>query len=184
MIRVLIAATWLWPSLAVAQGVNPAPIDVVVPQDMRVQLRLTEGLSTVTDHKGYVVHLEVVSDVMAEGVVVVPAGTPLTVRLTHAGSRIEFSEPKLMVGGQRIRLSTLNKSERDELGAERGSAIGIAIFASPLIAIQLPISAGYAVVDALRDAHKKAPKHYVFMDKGETFTYYTRDQMRVQVAGH
>ena len=121
---------------------------------------------------------------VVDGVVVAPAGTPLTVKLTHAGSRIEFSEPKLMVGGREVRLSKLTYAERGELGAETEAAIGIAIFAAPVIAIQLPITAGYGVVHAIRNAHKAQPRHYVFMDKGELFTYYTRDMVRVQVAGH
>jgi hypothetical protein len=161
--------------------VGNGPTEVVIPQDMRVELRLMEGLSTVTDHKGYVVHLEVASDLVADGIVVVPAGTPITVKLTRAGSRIEFSDPKLMVDGRKVRLSELNSQQRGELGAETGAAIGMVIFAAPLIAIQLPISAGYALVHRMRTADK--PSEYVFMDKGETFTYYVRDRMRVKVIG-
>jgi len=185
---VLIALVWAIASpLVVAQQTAPTsngPSTVVIPQDLQVELRLTEGLSTVTDRKGYEVHLAVASDVVADGIVVARAGTPVTVKLTHAGSRIEFSEPKLTIGGREVRLSDLTSGQRGELGAEKGAAIGIAIFAAPVIAIGLPIQAVLGVRHAIHDAHKREPKRYVFMEKGETFTYYTRDRTRVKMVRH
>ncbi|HWE85464.1 MAG TPA: hypothetical protein VG267_11000 [Terracidiphilus sp.] len=153
----------------------------MIPQDTQVKLRLMEGLSTATDHKGYVVQLEVASDVVADGVVVAPAGMRTTVKITHAGSMIQFSDPKLMAGGCDLRLSEHTAAERGELGAEEGAAIGMAIVDAPLVAIQLPISAVWAAVHAARSNNKKIPKDYVTMEKGETFLYYVRNSTRAKV---
>jgi hypothetical protein len=172
------------PLIALPSLASIGPREVVIPRDMQVELRLAEGLSTVTDHIGYVVHLEAASDVVANGVVVVAAGTPLTVKLTHAGGRIEFSEPKLIVGGRKLRLSKLNVNQRRELSAEYGAAVGIAIFASPVIAVTLPIQAVLGVREAIRNHRKHESKRYAMMEKGQTLTYYVRDSTRVSVSGH
>jgi len=42
-------------------------MEILIPQDTKVELRLLEGLSTATDHKGYVAHFAVASDVVAKG---------------------------------------------------------------------------------------------------------------------
>jgi len=171
------------PSQAASSQPSMPPTDVLIPQDTQVQLRLLEGLSTVTDHKGYVVHLEVTSDVVAGGVVVVPAGTQTTVKITHAGGRLEFSDPRLTVGGRKVRLSKLTAAERGELGAEEGAAIGIAIFAAPIIAVELPIVAVWGVAHAVhgRPGESKA-HHYVFREKGEILRYYVRSRTQVNIS--
>jgi hypothetical protein len=171
--------------LQAAPIASASPVEVWIPQDMQVQFRLLEGLSTATDHKAYVVHLEVASDVVSDGVVIVPAGTRRTAKLTHSDSKyIAFSAPTLMASGQKVRLSEHTSQERGELGAEEGAAIGIAIFAAPVIAIELPLAAVVRLVHCIRSDHHKAagPKRVITAEPGEIFTYYTFKRTLVRIA--
>ena len=161
------------------------PMEVLIPQDTRVELRLLEGLSTATDHKGYVVHLAVVSNVVADGIVVVPAGTLTTAKLTRSG-RLEFSAPEVKVSGRKIRLAKCpakkRAEDRAEERAETGLAIEMMIIEAPLLAVELPILAGRGVVHLLCDEHRREPVDVVTAEPGEIFTFYTRDYVRVKTA--
>lgn len=172
---------------AIPSSAAKVPSEVVVPQDMRVKLRLAEGLSTATDHKGYIVHLEVASDVVADGVVVVPAGTRATARITYSDSnRLAFSIPTLMVNGKRVRLSEQSATEWGGGGADAGVAIAMVVVTSPILAVQLPISAVYGIVDHVRDRRKAVDtKRVILREPGTIYTYYTRKtRLRLRASTH
>lgn len=176
----VIILSLIFPLMATGQ----TSLQALIPQDTPIHLRLAEGLSTATDHRGYLVHLEVASDVEVNGIVIVSAGTPTTAKLTHSDSNyIEFSDPTLTLNRQKVHLSKHDSAERGELSAEKGAAIGIAIFAAPVVAIQLPISAVYGLVHSIRSRHQKSaePKGVITLEPGTDFTFYTVQRVRVEI---
>jgi hypothetical protein len=149
---------------------------------------LTEALNTATHHKGDVVHLELASDLVAGGVVVLPGGTRATATITCSrrarGKKpgaIDFSDPELIVEGERIRLLPYNPVEvwEDGPGIVLGLAVAIPVVAA-VGAAALPVA---VVVHVVRAHRKKPPEHDVGVNAGMTFTYYTREKTLVKIAG-
>jgi hypothetical protein len=174
---------------AATQGPMQSPAEVVISQDTKVQLRLMESVSSASNHKGDVVQLEVVSDVVTDGTVVIPAGTTAVAKITEARARsakhsgwIDFSTPELMVGGRKIRLALDTAKDRSDERTEVFGTIGWMILGAPLVAIQIPFAVVSGVLYAIfgdgTEMHPEDKEH----EQGEMFTYYTRRNARVKMA--
>jgi len=166
------------PSKGSSSSSGGLPAEMRIPRGVLVQLRLLDGLNTATHHKGDVVHLELVSDLAAGGVVVLPAGSRATAMITVSRrargkdrGAIEFSDPELDVQGEKIRLVSYNPNEvmEDAPGIVLGLAIAAPVIVAATVAA-LPIA---AVVHVVRRHRKKPPEHDTGVDRGMTFTYYT-----------
>ena len=90
---------------------------VRIPKGTPVRLRLAEGLSTSTVHKGDAVHLELASDLGEGAMIVAPAGTQATATVTCSrpgrGKKpgaIDFSDPELILDGEKIRLVCITRT--------------------------------------------------------------------------
>jgi hypothetical protein len=167
------------PSMGSSSPSGSATAEMRIPRGVWVKLRLLDGLNTATHHKGDVVHLELVSDLAAGGVVVLPAGSIATAMITVSRrtrgkerGAIEFSDPELTVQGEKIRLVTYNPNEVMEEAP--AIVLGIAIAAPAVAAVTVALLPIAAVVHVVRRHRKKPPEHDVGVDRGTTFTYYTR----------
>jgi hypothetical protein len=172
---------------------QPAPADpgisqkVWIPKGAKVQFRLMQGLNTATNHKGDIVRLELASDVVVGGTVVLPAGTQTTAKITCSrpgrgkeSARIDFSDPELSsAAGEKIRLLPYNPSEVWEDGP--GIVLGLAIATPVIVAVGVAALPAAAVVHLVRRHHKKPPEHHIAVDPGMTFTYYTREKTPVNI---
>ncbi len=74
-------------SIAVAAGTTPVPN--VLPMGTAVKFRMAEAITTKEEKLdiGYLAHLEVLEPVMANGVVVIPAGTPAIAEITDVRNK-------------------------------------------------------------------------------------------------
>ncbi|HEY3703457.1 MAG TPA: hypothetical protein VGL22_00245 [Terracidiphilus sp.] len=158
-----------------------------IPRNIRVKLRLLDPLNTATHHRGDVVHLELASDAVADGVIVLPAGTPATATITRSQAArgkqpgvIDFSDPELVVAGEKIRLVPYNPNEEWEDGP--GIVLAVAIAAPVLAAMFVAVLPVAGVVHLVRRHHKKPPEHDVGIDPGMTLTYYTRQRTLLKIA--
>jgi len=188
----------------IAAGTNDTDT-ILLPRDTRVELRLTETVSSADRHKEDVIHLEVVSDIEVGGMVVVPAGTEAVAKLTTVRPRdpkakgydvardgyLEFSDADLILsGGRRIRLSDETARGRRNARILNATAVVLAPLSLAVVAAGYAIALPIAAATALDHPAQRAPAHaqtVVYQGKdmvfeyGKEFTRYTRDRVQVDV---
>jgi hypothetical protein len=120
----LLAAQQLSPPAPAPATVSPHPLQkfVTIRKDTEIELISLEGVSSATATKGQLVQLAVAKDLMVDGLVVIPKGTPATgvvSRLTKGvpGKRDGFLRvvPRMLLlnNGKTIKLSEYRSGEND-----------------------------------------------------------------------
>lgn len=92
---------------------SPSHGEVILPQGTAIQLRLLDRLSTKITQKGETFDLEVIEDVVAEGAIIVPAGTLAVGEVTRSDAKGAFGKSGklearilyLKFGGRPLRVS-------------------------------------------------------------------------------
>ena len=70
----------------------PSPDEIVLPQGTAIHLRLLDRLSTKITQKGETFDLEVIDDVITNGIVVIPAGTHALGEVTRSDAKGAFGK--------------------------------------------------------------------------------------------
>jgi hypothetical protein len=151
---------------APAETAQPTKTSLLLKRDTEVRLELAQELSSTKSKKGDEVRFTIVDDVVAEGRVVVPRGTVLKSKVTHAtpahvndnctalsSGVIEFSTPKLVFAdGSRATLDGRTAKERKEdVDRLTPGEVAIAVIASPiwvpLVALEFAVGGTVLAVD-------------------------------------
>lgn len=92
---------------------SPSQGEVILPQGTAIQLRLLDRLSTRITQKGETFDLKVIEDVVADGAIVIPAGTLAVGEVTRSDAKGAFGKSGklearilyLKLGGRSLRVS-------------------------------------------------------------------------------
>jgi hypothetical protein len=160
-----------------------------------VRLRLEQAVGSASAHKGDRIRFTLLFDLLADGKVVAPAGTPCYATVADArpmtdrrSGLLKFSDAALDLGnGQRIRLS--EGDGQDEIGPEAIPVIIVgAVTIGPLVVAMLPVQLSIWAIHSIREHRQGGPAHYPKPDpeetdlsEGEHFTYHTRGDTRIHL---
>jgi len=125
---------------------------VMVKEGTDVPLVFAQKVSSKTAKEGQMVNLKVEKNVMVDGTVVIPAGTPVTAVIENVEKQgrfgknavIEFSINPVMVNGQTIQLQNRQKGLKFQ-GGHTGNAAAASVGGAVLLG-PLGLLGGYGVV--------------------------------------
>jgi len=153
------------PAVAEAAVIAAQPAALQIPPQTPVRIRVDEEISSEKNHAGDRFRISVVSDVIVDGGVVIPAGTVGEGEVIHAVPVTTGGQPGelslvarfLRMGEREVRLHAMNASGsgKDRVGGAH--AVGLLLGLAPVIAIPIgaSIKGGAMVVPAGTEADVK-----------------------------